>query len=318
MEATARGKVAIIGGGPWGIALAAAAARAGSDTVLYSRRDQGKLPKGVTQSEGFHELGTQARLVVLAVPSAVARGVVRELGVTLDGRHLVVHGVRGFVGTEMETVSDVVRDETPVRRVGALGGPVLADELAQGKPSVMVVGSNFPEVNQAVVTAFTSKSLRVYGTNDLRGLEWSSALVGCLAIGVGYAQEAGLGPGLVAAVITRAVNEAARVALAAGGHANTMLGLSGYGDLLASIAQEDRPEVLVGAALAKGKSLESALKSGKLRVEAVELIPRIVAWCEAKGVRAPILKALAEGVLAQKPHDEIVDALMTAPIEESA
>jgi len=276
------------------------------------------LPKGVVQADGFSTLADVAKLIVLAVPSGVARGIAKELGGILDGRHVLVHGVRGFVGEKMETVSDVVRHETPVRRVGALGGPVLAEELAEGKPSVMVVGSNFPEVNQAVVEAFSSNSLRVYSTIDLRGLEWASALVGCLAIGVGYAQEIGLGPGLVAAVITRAVHEASRISIAAGGHGATMLGLAGYGDLLASIAQEDRPEVLVGAALAKGKAVEGALKSAKARVEAVELVPRIVEWCEARDVRTPIFKAIAEGVLASKPYDDIITALMTAPIEETA
>jgi len=263
----------------------------------------------------LRDVGQRARLIVLAVPSGVARAMARELGDHVDGRHLVVHGVRGLAGEAMDTVSEIVRQETPARRLGALGGPVLADEVAAAKPSVMVCGSSYPEVNAAVLAAFSHKTLRVYATDDLRGLEWTSALVGCLAIGVGFAQELGLGPGLVAALITRAVHEAARVVEAAGGEADTMLGLGGYGDLLASIAQRERPEVLLGAALAQRRSLADAMKEAKLRVEAVELIPRVITWAEAARVRTPILRALAGGLFSGRSPDQLIEDLMTAPMD---
>ena len=102
--------------------------------------------------------------------------------------------------------------------------------------------------------------LRLYATPDLLGLEWASALVGCLAIGVGYARGVGLGPGLLAAVITRAVEEGARMAAAAGGDDRTLLGLAGYGDLLASIAQTERPEVLVGRGAREGQAARASAR----------------------------------------------------------
>src|SRR5262249_12990809 len=149
--------------------------------------------------------------------------------------------------------------------------------------------------------------------------EWASALVGCLAIGVGFAQGMGLGAGLSAAVIARSIQEAARIAAAAGGDERTLLGLSGYGDLLASIEQPQRAEVALGQALARGRSLEDALRDSKQRVEAVELVPRVTAWAEQSGVRAPIFRALTEGVLSSARSPEvIVRELMTAQIEERA
>jgi glycerol-3-phosphate dehydrogenase (NAD(P)+) len=179
----------------------------------------------------------------------------------------------------------------------------------------MVCGSHYPEVNRAIQEAFASPHLRLYTTDDLLGLEWASALVGCLAIAVGYARGAGLGPGLLAAFITRAVEEAARLAAAAGGQERTLLGLAGYGDLLASIEQTERPEVLLGEALAKGKSLPQALAEAKQRVEAVELAARVVAWADERGVRAPILGALANGILAGRATGTMVHELMTtAPV----
>jgi glycerol-3-phosphate dehydrogenase (NAD(P)+) len=318
----ARPNVAVIGGGAWGVALAAAAARTakhGETTLLYSRRaHDGQLPRGVSVTTELADAAKRARLIFLAVPSQHTREVARALGDHVDGRHYVVHGVRGLAGPELSTVAEIIRQETPVHRVGALGGPALADDLIAGKPGVIVCGSHYPEVTNAVCDAFACSQLRVYTTDDLKGLEWASALVGCLAIGVGYAQGVGLGAGLSAAVIARSIGEAARIAEAAGGDERTLLGLAGYGDLLASIAQHERPEVALGEALAKGASVEHALRDAKQRVEAVELIPRVVTWAEKHGVRAPIFRALTTGVLTSQSPRAIVDELMTAPITDRA
>jgi len=310
--------VCVVGGGPWGLALAAAIGRAGNTALLVSRRDH-ELPEGArraTLAEGCKA----ARLVVLAVPTGVSHAVARELGDHVGGEHYVVHGVRGLVPREapdgtldLETVSDVVRAETPVRRVGALGGPVLEADLLAGKASVIVTGSRFPEVNDVLGEAFASPSLRVYPTHDLRGLEWGSALVGCIAIAGGFARGLGMSSGLVAAFMTRSVNEAARIAVAAGGEDRTLLGLAGYGDLLAAIIQDDRPEIALGRALAAGKSREEALAQVKLRVEAVELVPRVLAWCERHDVRTPIFRALGQGILGGHAPETLLHQLMTMP-----
>lgn len=307
----------MIGGGAWGLALAAAAGRAGSETLLFSRRDfDGALPQGVVRASGFDEIGRRARLIVLAVPSAIAAEVARDLGDHVDGRHFVVHGIRGLTGETLTPVSDVLRNESPVRRIGALGGPSLASDLKEGRPSVLVAGSAYPEVTLAVCTAFVSPSLRIYTTPDLHGLEWASALVGCLAIGVGYAKGVGLGAGLIAAFISRGVQEAGRIAASAGGSERTLLGLAGYGDLLASAEQQDRPEIKLGTALAEGKTLALAQSAAGLRVEAVDLIPRVLRFAESRSVRAPIFRALASDVLTGRPKESIVRDLMTGPVED--
>ena len=169
----------------------------------------------MTLARDESEVAAGARLVLLAVPSGVAREVARGLGAHVDGGHFVVHGVRGLVGEAMESISSVVRDETPVRRVGALGGPALA------------------------------------------------------------------------------------------------------ADLLASIAQGERPEVLVGEALAAGKTLEQALSQVSQRVEAVELTARVVTWAESGRIRAPVFGALARGILRGRASDALIRELMTGPIAEA-
>ncbi len=310
--------VAIIGGGAWGVALATAAARADADVVLQTRRDLGALPKGVRVVREPKESANHARLIVLAVPSSACRPVARDLGNYLDGSHYVVHGVRGLEGDDLSTIAEVIREETPARRTGALGGPALAQDLQAGRPAVLVVGSRYPEVAERVTSTFGSPTLRVYPTTDLRGLEWASALVGCLTIAVGYAQAMEMSPGLVAALISRSIGEAARIAAAAGGEEKTLLGLAGYGDLLASITQSERPEVLVGTALGQGKGRDEAIKAAPLRTEALELIPRVANWADKHGVRAPIFRALASGVSGGKNANAILQELMTLPVEVRA
>jgi glycerol-3-phosphate dehydrogenase (NAD(P)+) len=293
-QAGARPKVGIVGGGPWGIALALGANRAGADVTLHSRRENAEAEAvGLRRTVDYATVAA-SRLLIIAVPTTVVRAVLRVLGDYLDGSHLLVHGIRGLGHEGLETVSDIVREETPVRRLGALGGPVQADELIRGRPSAMVCGSRYAEVITAVTATFQHSALRVYGTPDLRGLEWASALIGCLSVGVGFAEQAGAGPGLLAALISRGVDEAARIAAAAGAEERTMFGLGGYGDLLASIALADRPEVVFGRALGRGRSLSEANAEARLRVEAITLIPRIAAFARERRVPAAMFDALAE------------------------
>ncbi|MSP26036.1 MAG: glycerol-3-phosphate dehydrogenase [Myxococcales bacterium] len=285
--------VGVLGGGAWGLALATAASRAGSPTLLFSRRSSDASQSRFAWTHEFAELAA-AKLILVAVPSHLARAVLRELGDHLDGSHVLVHGVRGLVGSELATISQVVREETPVRRCGALGGPVQADELADGSPSAMVVASEFAEVTNAVRARLECEHLTVYETSDLRGVEWASALVGCLSIGVGYAQaRRNVSAGMLAALISRAVDEAVSIALAAGAtEARTFYGLAGYGDLLASMALPNRPEIVLGRALARGETLELAREQTKLRVEAIELVPRVTAFAKARGLRCDVFEAL--------------------------
>jgi glycerol-3-phosphate dehydrogenase (NAD(P)+) len=302
--------VGVVGGGPWGVALALAAARAGSEVILNTRREPSHKHDRVRVTPVMSDVA-KARLVIVAAPSTVVREVLRMLGDHLDGSHLLVHGIRGLGSEGLEAVSDIAREETAVRRLGALGGPVQAAELVEGRPSAMVCGSHFPEVLAAVGAAFAHKELRIYTTPDLRGLEWAMAMVGCLSVGVGFAEAAGAGPGLLAALISRGVDEAARIAAAAGAEERTMLGLGGYGDLLASIALQDRPEVVLGRALARGRTLDEAVADAKLRVEAIALIPRVVQFAKESRVPAHTFDALAD-ILKGAKAAAIIDKMFAA------
>lgn len=320
-------RLSVVGGGAWGVALATAAAKCNVDVLLHTRREGDPIP-GVRRTRSLAEAAKHARLVILTVPSGHVREVGRALGAHLDGHHLLVHGVRGLSvvpsrsppwdGDDLVTLSTVLRDETPVRRFGALGGPVLTSELSRGEPCVMVVASHYPEVLAAVRSTFSAETLRIYTTPDLVGLEWASALTGILAVAIGFARGAGVGAGLVSAFAIRGVHEAARIAVAAGADERTFTGLGGFGDLLAAIGEDDRPEVRLGMALARGEEASSAIAALGERIEALTLAPRVAEFARRHAVVAPILDAVAHGLFAQKDAPHIIRTLMTAPMTGGA
>jgi glycerol-3-phosphate dehydrogenase (NAD(P)+) len=298
----------ILGGGIWGLALAKAARRAGGTPLLCSRRHDTDAHEGIVVTSELSVLA-EAKIIILAVPSHQAQHVARELGDHLNGNHFLIHGVRGLSGSELETVSQILRRETPVRRIGALGGPVQASELSEGRPSAMVLASAFSDVRAAMAEHLSGPTLQIRTTDDLIGLEWASALIGALSIGVGFAQaREDISLGLLAALISTAVDEAADIAVSAGAKRETFYGLGGYGDLLASIGMPDRPEVVLGRALAAGASLEQARHKAALRIEAIELIPRVVAFAKRRGLTHKVFDVLADALKQEIDAERVLAA----------
>lgn len=303
--------VGVVGGGRWGLALSCAAKRAGRDVVLYSRRghvEADALSVEVTTDLG--EVARRATLILVAVPSEVVRDVARQLGDHVDGSHLIAHGIRGLSGEGLTPISEVIRDETPCRRVGALGGPAIADDLIEGRPGVIAVASRYREVTRAVADALWSGSLRVSESDDLVGLEWASALSGGLFVAIGYARAIGVGPALLAGLLTRGVHEAAKIAAAAGADERTFFLLPGIGDVMAAMGNDDRPECRLGAALAEGKTLDEARAEARLRVEAPELIPRVVAFARSKRLDARVFTVMDAVLRGELDPSGVIERLM--------
>ncbi len=308
-----RPAVGVVGGGRWGYALACAARRVGHPVVLHSRRDNAPEAdaRGIEVVRDPSALAERCTLVLVAAPSEAMRAVARSLGDVLDGSHLVVHGTRGLSPEGLNTLSDVIRAETPCRRVGALGGPVLADDLIDGRPAVIAVASRYAEVSAAVEAGLGGPMLRVSRSPDLVGLEWASALNGCLFVALGYARAIGVSPGLLGGLLTRGLHEAARVAIAAGADERTFFSLVGIGELLAAMDQDDRPECRLGAALGRGESLEAAQAHAAMRVEALSLLPRVVDFARERRVEATLLGTIAQALEGTMSPQEILVLLMT-------
>lgn len=308
--------VAVVGGGSFGRSLARAAARGGQRVILWSRQPR-TLPAvegegSITTTTTLSELG-RAELLLFAVPSPHVAELADALGRVLDGSHLLVHVSRGLVGDDLQTVSEVLASRTPCRRVGALAGPLVAKNLAEGQPGGAIVASSFPEVIEAVTDAIGGPTLRVYGTDDLVGVEIASALVGLVALALGYAQRLGMGPGTLAVLTTRGLAEATRVGEVRGGLPRTFAGLAGAGDLIAAVAGDGRPEVEFGRALAEGLGLRAAAERAGAYVEGALIASRVAAFGPRRGVQVPLSTGLAKLMAGELSVEQLTEALMARP-----
>jgi glycerol-3-phosphate dehydrogenase (NAD(P)+) len=303
--------VAIVGAGSFGRALAASAARVERHVVLWSRSDKHVDNERIQVTHDFADLA-RAELVFIAVPSPHVRELAREVGKHLDGSHLLVHVSRGLVGEELETLTHLLRVETPSRRLGALAGPLVAESLRAGEPGGGIVGSLFPEVAEAVREAIGGPRLRIYSTDDVMGVEVASAYVGLISLSVGYAMGKGYGPGTLAVLTTRGVAEATRLGVHMGAAERTFAGLAGYGDLLAAVAGDGRPEVLLGRELAQGVPLQEAAAKTDAYVEGVTISAQISDYAGRYRLSAPIARAMST-LLAGKDTDAVIHELMARP-----
>lgn len=305
--------VGIVGGGGFGRGLALAAARVGRRAIVWSRNPKDLGHERIRTTSEMGEL-TQTELVFVAVPSTHVEAVADAMCPYLDGGHLVVHVSRGVVGDELTTVSEVLRQRTPCRRVGALGGPLVATALAEGHPGGGIVGSLFPEVAEAVTEAISGPTLRIYQTRDAVGVELGSAFSGLVALAVGYAQAMKLGPGTLAVLATRGLAEGTRVGESLGADPRTFAGLSGAGDVLAAVAGDGRPEVEFGRALAEGLALDRAAERAGAYVEGAAIARRITDWAERRRLPVPITTAIGRLFAGKSSAQQVLHDLMTRPL----
>jgi glycerol-3-phosphate dehydrogenase (NAD(P)+) len=208
-----------------------------------------------------------------------------------------VHAARGL-GPAGETVSEMVREETPIRRIGVLAGPLVPRELEAAMPGAIVVASRYPEVPAAARAALGQEALRVYASDDLAGVELGAALMTVVALTAGVA--AGLGGGIStrAVVVARGIAQASRVLEAMGARARTLAGLGGVGEVFVTASGVESPDYELGLSLARGVPFAEARAALGRSAEGPEVARRVAALCARKGVRAPIfdgVAALAEG-----------------------
>lgn len=302
-------KLSVVGAGGFGLALAHAALRRGHAVTLWSRRPIDERAEGLTTTTDLTAVA-ESDLVLVAVPSSHVVEAARALGQHLEGRHLVVHVSRGLVGDGLHTVSHTIRHQTAARRVGCLAGPLGATTLREGLPGGGVIGTAFGEVADAVRNAIAGPSLRLYDTEDVLGVELASALVGLLALALGFAQELGYGSSTLSVLMTRGVAEVSRFGVAMGADARTFHGMAGFGDLLAAAFGDERPEVLLGKSLARGLSLEAAAKEAGAHVEGVKIASRVSARAKSLGIEMPISDAIAAVVDGAISPRQALDKLM--------
>jgi glycerol-3-phosphate dehydrogenase (NAD(P)+) len=301
-------RVGVVGAGEFGRGIALASARHGHDVVLWSRSDR-ELPDPIRVSTDIAEMGG-CELIFLAIPARHAVEVSEQLGETVDGRHSMVHISRGLIGAELKTITQVIREKTVCRRLGALAGPLVADALAEGRPSGAILGTRFPELANMVRESLGGAGLRIYDTTDVVGVELASATVGFLTVILAYAQEIGVDPSTIAVLATRGIVEVSRIGQTLGAKESTFMGLAGLGDLIAAVAGDERPELRLGRALAQGVKLSSAVGEAGAYVEGIEVARHLMEHARRLGLPTPISSTFVAVTEGRMNSDDAMAALM--------
>jgi glycerol-3-phosphate dehydrogenase (NAD(P)+) len=265
-------KIAVVGAGSWGTALAALAADAGHQVALWARRADhaaamtsarenrrylpGRtLPPTIAITAALEAAVSDAAMIVIALPSAgvSAAGSSMRAHVTSDA--VLVCASKGFEETTGHTLDRVLNDVLPEHPAVLLSGPTFAIEIARGLPAAAVVASRVAAAASSVQQALASELFRIYTTDDVAGVAVGGALKNVIAIAAGCADGLGFGNNARAALITRGLNEMGRLAARLGGDPLTLAGLAGLGDLVLTCTGELSRNRRVGLALAAGTAL---------------------------------------------------------------
>ena len=293
--------VAVIGAGAWGTALAVQAARAGNRVRLWARdpvraatiqatRENSRLPNirlaaAITIVDDLAAAAGDVRL--LAVPMQHLRGVLARLPSTEAPLVACAKGVEtGTLRLPMEVIAAV----HPAAPAAILTGPNFAHEIAGGLPAAAVVAASDPALRDRIIATLSSPTFRLYGNDDPVGAQLGGAAKNVIAIAAGAVIGAGLGENARAALITRGLAELSRLAVALGGKAETVMGLSGLGDLLLTCTGPSSRNFSLGVALGRGDALADVLAARSAVTEGVATAPALLA--RAAGVDLPICAAV--------------------------
>lgn len=322
--------VGILGAGNWGTVLAILASEQVETVYLYDRdagradsmsRDREnkrylpgiRIPDSVQLTNDLKKVFGECRLILPVIPSSAFRQFAREYAAFAQGDHLLVHGTKGLEPSTHKRMSEILIEETACLRVGALSGPNLAMELAQGQPGATVVSSRFNEVIEATQAALSSKKLRVYGNHDLVGVEWAGSLKNILAIAAGILHEQKLGQNALAMVLTRGIAEISRLITAMGAHSSTLLGLAGIGDVIATCTSPLSRNFRAGQLLAQGRTTKEIEQELAMTVEGLNTIRVAIELAAQKRLELPITQALWEIAFNRKSVLEALQELMERP-----
>ena len=320
-------RIAILGAGSWGSALALHCARVGHDVRLWARdvtlvdelRERGEngryLPgvplAGVAVHASVREAAAGASIVIMAVPSHGFRGVLRLALPELPGHATIVSATKGLESDSLARMSQVIAQEAgAARRVVVLSGPSFAEEVARGLPTVVVAASSTPGAAAHVQDALKGPTFRLYATEDVTGVEFGGSFKNVIAIAAGVVEGLGLGRNAMAALITRGLVEMSRLACAEGGHRDTLAGLSGLGDLVLTCTGDLSRNRHVGIELGRGRSLDDILSHMRMVAEGVRTTRAALALGARHGVELPIAAQMAEVLEGRLGPSDAVETLM--------
>ncbi|WP_148254227.1 NAD(P)H-dependent glycerol-3-phosphate dehydrogenase [Aidingimonas lacisalsi] len=320
-------KVAVLGGGSFGTALASIAADNGAkvqqwlrdptlaDEINRDHRNSRYLPNyainpSVEASNDMQAVLEGAELVLVAIPSKAFQTIVRQAGAWLTSEQILVSTTKGIEEDGFLLMSQILERETGFSHIGVLSGPNLASELADKQLTATVIASDDPLTRARVQSVLGCEYFRVYASNDRYGVELGGALKNIYAIAAGMAAALGMGENTRSMLMTRALAEMSRFAVEQGANPMTFLGLAGVGDLIVTCSSSLSRNYRVGFALGEGKTLEEAVDALGQVAEGVNTVRLVCNQARRDGVYMPIAEGLYQVLFNEIPAREMARLLM--------
>lgn len=323
-------KVAVIGAGSWGTALAMVLADNQFEVALWSRREEqvqeinGQhtnhkylpdviLPQGITASTNLEAVVQDTKYILLVLPTSSIRSTCQKLLPFLTAEHVLIHSSKGIEMDSHLRISEIISEEIPAEKrkgIVVLSGPSHAEEVSKRYPTTVVVASDQMPLAEEVQDLFINKNFRVYTNSDVVGVEIAAALKNVIALGAGLNDGLGFGDNSKAALITRGLAEISRLGIALGAHPLTFAGLAGVGDLIVTCTSRHSRNFRCGYALGQGQSLEQVLNTMGMVVEGVNTTKAAFQLSLSTKVDMPITKELYEVLFNGKKPRIAVEDLM--------
>ncbi len=332
-----RHRIAVVGGGSWGTALARLLTREGHDVVLWAResevvseiRDHGEnrtflpdveLPSSLGVDEDLPRALEGRKIVVSVVPAQFVSRVFAEAGPALDPGAQVISASKGIevsTGRRMDEVFSEHLSPAQHHRLTILSGPSFAAEVCRESPTAVAVASHSPEAARTAQEVFQTEHFRVYTNPDVLGVELGGALKNVIALAAGAVAGLGFGHNTLAALITRGLAEISRLGVAMGADPATFAGLAGMGDLVLTCTGELSRNRTVGYRLGKGESLEEILADMRGVAEGVRTVQAVRELAREHQVEMPI-SAEVHALLweGRSPREAVRNLMLREPKPE--
>ena len=331
---TAR-KVAVLGAGSWGTTFAKILADGGADVALWARRpelareiSQSKrnsdylpginLPRGLWASSNLHEVLDDAEEVYLSVPSQSLRENLRIVKELIPENALIVSLMKGVEKGTGARMSEVIREELRIdgERIAVASGPNLALELAKEQPTAAVISSESLETATRVALTATNPYFRCFVNTDVVGTEFGGVIKNLIAVAIGIVDGVGYGENTKASIITRGLAEMTDFAVAYGARAETLAGLAGLGDLIATCESSLSRNNTAGRLLGQGYSFSEVIKQMNQTAEGLSSVAPVLELALAKGVEMPIVSQVAEVLAGTLNPRDIAPHLTTDDVPQ--
>ncbi|MEA4972044.1 MAG: NAD(P)H-dependent glycerol-3-phosphate dehydrogenase [Candidatus Metalachnospira sp.] len=306
-------KIAVIGSGSWGTALAVMLDKYGHDVTIWSWkeeeatriREDGEhkefLPgvpirKEIKIVTSEKEAVKDAEIVIAAVPSKFVRTNIMKFVPFLNEKQIIVNVAKGLEDNSLNTLAEVIEDCVPQCEVAVLSGPSHAEEVGRGVPTAAVIACKNEKTAKMIQHEFSNPVFRLYTNTDVVGVEIGAAMKNIIALAAGMSDGLGYGDNTKAALMTRGMAEITRLGVAMGGERKTFYGLSGMGDLIVTCTSMHSRNRRAGILLGQGKSLSETLEEVHMVVEGVNTAKAANELAKKYNVSMPITEAI-NGVL---------------------